>query len=132
MFTETTTRDAHNQPADYDIAPNQKVVIVNGRPEVLELVEHALDAGHYDVIFVESGAHAYSEIRRVQPELVILCVRFDENDGFQVLTMLKLDPETRNIPVVTFTTEYTTQAEVEIPEPSETELLVFKPAPRMN
>lgn len=131
MFTETYTPDAHNHPADFNVAPNQKVVIVNGRPEVLELVEHALDAGHYDVIFVESGANAYSEIRRVQPQLVILCVRFDEGDGFQVLTMLKLDPETRNIPVVTFTAE-STQPDVEIPEPSETEMLVFKPAQRMN
>jgi len=132
MFTETTALDVDNRHGSYDVVPSQRVVIVNGRPEVLELVEHALDAGHYDVIFVESGTHAYSEIRRVQPQLVILCVRFDEADGFQILTMLKLDPETRNIPVVTFTAEYTTQTEVEIPEPSESEMLSFKPAPRMN
>ena len=29
----------------------------------------------------------------------------DDADGFQVLTMLKLDEETRGIPVVTYTTE---------------------------
>ena len=111
---------------------NQKVVIVNGRPDMLELVEHALDAGHYDVVFVEPGAHAYSEIKRVQPHLVILCLRFNESDGFQILTMLKLDPETRDIPVVTFTTEYGEQQEMELPEPSETEMLVLKAAPLMN
>jgi CheY-like chemotaxis protein len=41
----------------------------------------------------------------VQPNLVVLCVRTDDADGFQVLTMLKLDEETRGIPVVTYTTE---------------------------
>ena len=69
----------------------QKVVIVNGSAEILELLETVLDAGHYDVVFVESSQHAYSQIKRVQPNLVILCVRIDDAEGFQVLSMLKLD-----------------------------------------
>jgi PleD family two-component response regulator len=84
----------------------QKVVIVNGSPEMLELLETVLDAGHYDVVFVESNEHAYSQIKRVQPNLVILCVRIEDLEGFQVLSMLKLDEETREIPVLTYTTEY--------------------------
>jgi PleD family two-component response regulator len=83
----------------------QKVVIVNGSPEMLELLETVLDAGHYDVVFVESSAHAYSQIKRVQPNLVILCICIDEAEGFQVLSMLKLDDETRRIPVLTYTSE---------------------------
>ena len=76
-----------------------------------------LDAGHYDVVFVESSEHAYSQIKRVQPNLVILCVRIDDADGFQVLSMLKLDEETREIPVLTYTTEYDGQeAEEEVAE----------------
>src|SRR5262249_24887742 len=50
----------------------QKVVIINGSPEILELLETVLDAGHYDIIFVESSEHAYSQIKRVKPDLVIL------------------------------------------------------------
>src|ERR1044071_8785581 len=84
----------------------QKVVIVNGNPKILELLETVLEAGHYDVVFVESNEHAYSQIKRVQPDLVILCVRIDDMEGFQVLSMLKLDEETRAIPVLTYTTEY--------------------------
>ena len=48
---------------------------------------------------------AYSQIKKVQPHLVILCTRIDELDGFQLLTMLKLDPDTRRVPVLTYTTE---------------------------
>ena len=83
----------------------QKVVIVNGNPEMLETLETALDAGHYDIVFVESSEHAYSQIKRVQPNLVILCVRIDDATGFQVLSMLKLDDDTRGIPVLTYTSE---------------------------
>jgi CheY-like chemotaxis protein len=84
----------------------QKVVIVNGSAETLELLESVLDAGHYDVVFVEAGDHAYSQIRRVQPNLVVLCVRIEDTAGFQVLSMLKLDDETQRIPVLTYTTEF--------------------------
>jgi PleD family two-component response regulator len=119
-------------------APNvasaaQKVVIVNGSTEMLELLETVLDAGHYDVVFVENNSHAYSQIKRVQPNLVILCVRIEDLDGFQVLSMLKLDTETREIPVLTYTTEYEGQdAEEEEPETTENEMFTFRPALRMN
>jgi CheY-like chemotaxis protein len=85
--------------------PVQKVVVVNGNTEVLTLLETVLEAGRYDMVFVESGDRAYSQIRRVLPNLVILCARIEDLDGFQLLTMLKLDPETRQIPVLTYTTE---------------------------
>jgi PleD family two-component response regulator len=107
----------------------QKVVIVNGSAEILELLESVLDAGHYDVVFVESSQHAYSQIKRVQPNLVILCVRIDDADGFQVLSMLKLDDDTRSIPVLTYTTEYDGPETIEEPaEPSESEMFAASKA----
>jgi CheY-like chemotaxis protein len=89
----------------------QKVVVVNSSPEILTLAERALAAGHYDVVFVESIAHAYSQIRRVQPNLVILCLHMGDSDGFQLLSMLKLDPDTRRVPVLTYTADDSTAAE---------------------
>jgi CheY-like chemotaxis protein len=81
----------------------QKVVVVNGSPAILELLETVLDAGRYDMVFVESSAHAYSRIKHVQPDLVILCMDMGEVDGFHLLSMLKLDDDTRDIPIVTYT-----------------------------
>ena len=86
--------------------PVQKVVVVNGNTEVLGMLESVLDAGRYDMVFVEPGDRAYSQIRKVLPNLVILCTRIEELDGFQLLTMLKLDPHTSDIPVLTYTTEH--------------------------
>jgi len=111
----------------------QKVVIVNGNAQILEMLESVLDAGHYDVVFVESSEHAYSQIKRVQPHLVILCVRIDDLDGFQVLSMLKLDGDTRDIPVLTYTTEYEgKESEAEVPEPAESEMFAPQPPMLMN
>ncbi len=111
----------------------QRVVIVNGSPEVLALLETALDAGHYDVVFVESGQHAYSQIKRVLPDLVILCLRIEDTEGFQVLSMLKLDDDTRGIPVLTYTTEYEgREADEQVAEPAEPEVFSRRHVELMN
>jgi len=112
----------------------QKVVIVNGSPEILELLENVLDAGRYDIVFVESSEHAYSQIKRVQPNLVILCVRIDSMETFQVLSMLKLDEETRNIPILTYTADVEGQSTEDESEEDSSEAEIFAPTQvlRMN
>src|SRR4051812_48529928 len=115
--------------------PVQKVVVVNGNTEVLGMLETVLDAGRYDMVFVESSDRAYSQIKKVVPNLVILCTRIEELDGFQLLTMLKLDAETKDIPILTYTTEYEGQdfdsAISQLAE-EEDDLLPARPALRMN
>jgi PleD family two-component response regulator len=58
------------------------------------------------MVFVESSNNAYSQIKKVIPNLVIVCARIEHLEPFQLLTMLKLDPDTSEIPVLTYTTEY--------------------------
>ena len=116
--------------------PVQKVVVVNGNAEVLTMLETVLDAGRYDMVFVESSDHAYSSIRKVRPNLVILCTRVEDLDGFQLLTMLKLDDVTRDIPVLTYTTESEEcdfdAAISQMADDDEQSMLPARPAPRMN
>jgi two-component system, OmpR family, phosphate regulon response regulator PhoB len=117
------------------VTPVQKVVVVNGNTEVLGMLESVLDAGRYDMVFVESGEHAYSQIKKVLPNLVILCTRIERLDGFQLLTMLKLDAQTRDIPVLTCTTEYEGQdfdTAISQLADDEEDALPARPALRMN
>jgi CheY-like chemotaxis protein len=100
----STTSPGHRPP----VAPERaarKLVIVNGSTESAALVEATLDGGRYDMVFVASNAQAYSQIKREQPNLVVLCLQANHVEGFQVLSMLKLDEATRQIPVVTVSTE---------------------------
>ena len=115
--------------------PVQKVVVVNGNTEVLGMLETVLDAGRYDMVFVESSDHAYSQIKKVVPNLVILCTRIEELDGFQLLTMLKLDADTKDIPVLTYTTEYEGQdfdAAISQLADDEDDMMPARAALRMN
>jgi len=115
--------------------PVQKVVVVNGNTEVLGMLETVLDAGRYDMVFVESSDRAYSQIKKVVPNLVILCTRIEELDGFQLLTMLKLDADTKDIPVLTYTTEYEGQdfdAAISQLADDEDDMMPARAALRMN
>ena len=98
MMTTTETRT----PMAGTSAP-QQVVVVSKQSRINGILETVLDAGQYDVVFVESTEHAYSHIKRLSPNLIIVCLDIDDLDGFQVLSMLKLDNETKGIPVVTCT-----------------------------
>jgi PleD family two-component response regulator len=135
MMTYTTNAETlqPSRPHVASLAAAQKVVIVNGNAAVLGLIESAFDAGRYDVVFVEASGHAYSQIKRVQPDLVILCVHIDDADGFHVLSMLKLDDETRDIPVLTCTSElHGRDEDPDAVDLLDTELFVPKPAVSMN
>jgi PleD family two-component response regulator len=100
------------------------------------MLESVLDAGRYDMVFVESSDHAYSQIKKVLPHLVILCARIEQLEGFQLLTMLKLDPDTRAIPVLTYTTEFEGQdfdeAIAQLADDEDEFLPAARPAFRMN
>jgi DNA-binding response OmpR family regulator len=114
----------------------QKVVIVNGTTDLLDMVQPVLTAGHYDVVFVESNDHAYSHIKREHPSLVILCLDMHEREGFQVLSMLKLDEDTKAIPLLTCFSEYELPAEdttfIEHEDDSDVAMFVTTPAVSMN
>ena len=117
------------------VTPVQKVVVVNGNTEILGMLETVLDAGRYDMVFVESNERAYAQIKKVLPNLVILCAHLEKLENFQLLTMLKLDDETRHIPVLTYTTESEGQdfdaAISQLAEDDE-EFFPARPAIRMN
>jgi PleD family two-component response regulator len=131
MLNVATELIVGSRPAG-DLLPTQKVVIVNGSPRTLELLETILEAGHYDFVFVESNRHAYSQIKHVRPDLVILCISIDDLEGFQVLSMLKLDEATRGIPVVTYTVDESDEVSSETPGLTEPEMFPLRTAPLKN
>lgn len=83
------------------IQPLRTAAVV-GRYAHHDVPEVMLPGRAFDVVFVESTAHAYSRIKRVLPDLVILCVSSDDTAGCQLLSMLALDSDTARIPVMTY------------------------------
>jgi CheY-like chemotaxis protein len=80
----------------------QLAVFVGGGPESLAIVEPVLDGRAYDVEFVASDDEPYATVAALRPDIVVVSLGLNDLTGFQLLTMLRLDPETAGIPVLSY------------------------------
>jgi DNA-binding NarL/FixJ family response regulator len=88
--------------------PPLSVVAVSNdalRPELLDRL--LVDDNDYNVIVVESIERAYSRVRQVQPDVVVLLMNIDDVDACQLLSMLHMDRGLRGMSVVECTTAST-------------------------
>lgn len=92
MTTNLLTRDANRQLA----------VFVGGGTDALAVVEPVLDGRSYDVEFVDSDDEPYATIAALKPDIVVVSLELENETGFQLLTMLRLDPDTADIPVLSY------------------------------
>jgi DNA-binding NarL/FixJ family response regulator len=85
-------------------SPSSVVAVSNDalRPELLDRL--FVEDNDYDVIVVESIERAYSRIRQVQPNAVVVFMDIDDVDACQLLSMLHIDHELRGVSVVSCTT----------------------------
>jgi CheY-like chemotaxis protein len=93
------TNDRQNSSSRNGTLRSVCVVMKHAQPDLLDTL---LDEGGYDVVFVESLDRAYSSIKRVAPQLVIVCTEIDDVECVQLLSILRLDSETSAIPVCTY------------------------------
>jgi CheY-like chemotaxis protein len=88
----------------------QLALFVGGGPESLAIVEPVLDGRAYDVEFVASDDEPYATVAALKPDLIVVSLGLDDLAGFQLLTMLRLDPETAGIPVLSYVRDEETNA----------------------
>jgi PleD family two-component response regulator len=88
----------------------QLALFVGGGPDSLSIVEPVLDGRAYDVEFVASDDEPYATVAALKPDLVVVSLAMDDITGFQLLTMLRLDPETAGIPVLSYVRDETVNA----------------------
>ena len=92
------SRPRDRSPAN---SARQLAVFVGGA-DSLAVVEPVLEGRAYDVEFVAADDEPYATIAALRPDLVVVSLALDEIAGFQLLTMLRLDPETASIPVLSY------------------------------
>ena len=85
-------------------ANRQLAVFVGGGPEALAHIEPVLNGRAYDVEFVAMDDEPYATIAALKPDMVVVSLELEDESGFQLLTMLRLDPETAQIPVLSYVT----------------------------
>jgi PleD family two-component response regulator len=86
-------------------ANRQLALFVGGGTDALAHVEPILSGRAYDVEFVDMNDEPYATVAALKPDIVVVNLELEKEAGFQLLTMLRLDPETAQIPVLSYVQE---------------------------
>ncbi|HEX3777084.1 MAG TPA: response regulator [Polyangiaceae bacterium] len=82
-----------------------RILLADDDPMVQRAVKRvAAEFGHV-VLEVKSGAEVQRVAREVKPDLLVLDLGFPDADGRDLLSRLKADPETKDIPVLVWSAE---------------------------
>ncbi len=79
------------------------ILIVDDNPSCVEFHEAILKPEGYRILSVSNGNDALAAVAQQPPDLILLDVVMPGMDGNQVARKLKLDPLTKNIPIIMVT-----------------------------
>ena len=78
-----------------------KIAVVNDDTTVLTLMSALLEEKGWQTTVIREGSQAYATIKRAHPDLIILDIRLESPEaGWSIVELVKLDPDTRAIPVI--------------------------------
>jgi PAS domain S-box-containing protein len=86
-----------------------RILVVDDTPANLQLIADFLAGCGYEVLPAQEGEEALKRATLALPDLILLDVMLPDTDGFDVCRRLKLQPETRDIPVIFMTALVETQ-----------------------
>lgn len=88
--------------------PAQKgyLLVVEDVPDILTLLVATLKFRGYRVETATNGVEALELIQKERPALIITDILMPKMDGFSLVHRLRLDPATRNIPVIFLSATY--------------------------
>jgi len=82
------------------------ILIVEDVPDILQLLEETLKFKGYRAVTAYNGQEALEKIQQEHPRLIITDIMMPKLDGFGLVHRLRINPETREIPVIFLTATY--------------------------
>jgi len=82
------------------------LLVVEDIPDILNLLEATLKFKGYRVVTARNGEEALEALQKERPALIITDILMPKMDGFNLVHRLRINPETRTIPVVFLSATY--------------------------
>jgi putative two-component system response regulator len=88
------------------------IILVDDDPANLRIGSNVLEA-KYDVATAPSAAKLFSLLENNNPAIILLDIMMPEMNGYEVIKILKSNPQTKNIPVIFLTARSESDDELE-------------------
>lgn len=96
-----------------DTPKENYLLVVEDIPDILVLLEATLTFKGYRVVTATNGEDALNIIAKERPTLIVADILMPKIDGFNLVHRLRLNPETRAIPVIFLSATYVTPEDKE-------------------
>jgi len=80
-----------------------KILIIEDDPLMARMYQKIFSFEGYQIEVAQDGEDGLEKVKNNHPNLILLDVMMPKMNGFQVLEKLKVDPDTKKIPVVMLT-----------------------------
>jgi DNA-binding response OmpR family regulator len=80
-----------------------KILLVEDDPLMSRMYEKIFTFEHHEVILASDGEDGLEKTHAEKPDMILLDVMMPKMNGLDMLKKLKLDPETKSIPVIMLT-----------------------------
>jgi PAS domain S-box-containing protein len=94
---------ANRTSPNFNGGPGSLVLVIDDDPMVHELLRRTLSKDGFNVICAAGGEEGLRLAREIHPDVITLDVMMPGMDGWEVLSVLKSDPEAADTPVVMVT-----------------------------
>jgi len=82
---------------------NLKILLVEDDPFLLGMYSTKFELENFRVLMAEDGEKGLKIAQQEKPDIILLDILMPKMDGFEVLTELKNDINTKNIPIILLT-----------------------------
>jgi DNA-binding response OmpR family regulator len=88
------------------------LLVVEDDPDIRKLLDTTLTIKGYRVVTATNGREGLDVIQKERPLIVIADIMMPKLDGFGLVHRIRINPETRDIPVVFITATYVTPEDI--------------------
>ncbi|WP_162005074.1 response regulator [Dictyobacter vulcani] len=81
----------------------KRILVVDDRNELLHLMRRVLEDEQYQVSILQEGKDAFTTVKSMLPDLLILDLKLGDMSGQDVLKQIKSDTTTADVPVIVYT-----------------------------
>ena len=81
----------------------KRIIVVDDDKEIREIVTFVLKCNGFEVAVASNGQQLHHLLARQMPDLIILDVMMPGQNGYQLFSSLRSNPDTQQIPIIVMT-----------------------------
>jgi CheY-like chemotaxis protein len=103
LLTGGVSSPQHRVGAKRQLLVGKQILIIDDQSQLLSLMRRILEDEQYQVSILQNGKDAFTQMKALLPDLLILDLKLGNVSGQDVLRQLKKDAVTAEIPVIVYT-----------------------------